>query len=176
MTILSGHDFAPLVRTFLHVSMLSQPDSSFRDTGISNSHQERCMGRSSYVRVRLAANFFLTMVGTNGAWEWRIFDVGGCRTTVGQLPGVPPIFISFSGMHGFLSSRTPTVGDPYIVRLGESHFFVIVIVFLCPVSCFDERLEEDSNVNRLEDSINLWRSICSSKLLSKTQLILFMNK
>lgn len=41
---------------------------------------------------------------------------------------------------------------------------------------FDQRLEEDSRVNRLEDSINLWTSICSSKLLAKTQLILFLNK
>ncbi len=44
------------------------------------------------------------------------------------------------------------------------------------MSCFDERLEEDGSVNRLEDSTILWQSICSSKLLAKTQLILFMNK
>ncbi|CAK5278367.1 unnamed protein product [Mycena citricolor] len=51
-----------------------------------------------------------------------------------------------------------------------------VIIFLCPVSCFDERLDEDSRVNRLEDSTLLWRAICTSKLLGKTQLILFLNK
>ncbi|KAJ7031623.1 heterotrimeric G protein alpha subunit [Mycena alexandri] len=51
-----------------------------------------------------------------------------------------------------------------------------VIIFLCPVSCFDERLDEDSRVNRLEDSTLLWRSICSSKLLTRTQMILFLNK
>lgn len=45
-----------------------------------------------------------------------------------------------------------------------------------PVSVFDQRLEEDSRVNRLEDSILLWTSICSSKLLARTQLILFLNK
>ena len=45
-----------------------------------------------------------------------------------------------------------------------------------PVSVFDQRLEEDNNVNRLDDSITLWTSICSSKLLAKTQLILFLNK
>ncbi|KAJ3503392.1 hypothetical protein NLJ89_g8458 [Agrocybe chaxingu] len=53
---------------------------------------------------------------------------------------------------------------------------VNVIIFLSPVSVFDQRLEEDPKVNRLEDSIILWTSICSSKLLSKTQLILFLNK
>lgn len=45
-----------------------------------------------------------------------------------------------------------------------------------PVSVFDQRLDEDPSVNRLEDSIILWTSICSSKLLAKTQLILFLNK
>jgi hypothetical protein len=45
-----------------------------------------------------------------------------------------------------------------------------------PVSVFDQRLEEDHSVNRLEDSIILWTSICASKLLAKTQLILFLNK
>ena len=45
-----------------------------------------------------------------------------------------------------------------------------------PVSVFDQRLEEDDSVNRLEDSLTLWTSVCSSKLLAKTQLILFLNK
>ncbi|KAG5644026.1 hypothetical protein DXG03_009241 [Asterophora parasitica] len=53
---------------------------------------------------------------------------------------------------------------------------VNVIIFLSPVSVFDQRLEEDPRVNRLEDSIILWTSICQSKLLAKTQLILFLNK
>jgi hypothetical protein len=45
-----------------------------------------------------------------------------------------------------------------------------------PVSVFDQYLEEDHSVNRLKDSITLWTSICSSKLLARTQLILFLNK
>lgn len=53
---------------------------------------------------------------------------------------------------------------------------VNAIIFLAPVSCFDERLIEDPSVNRLEDSFLLWRAICSSKLLSKVTLIMFLNK
>ncbi|KAF5313437.1 hypothetical protein D9611_008484 [Ephemerocybe angulata] len=82
--------------------------------------------------------------GKGSGWEWRIFDVGGCRTL--RSAWLP----YFEGVN--------------------------VIIFLSPVSVFDQRLEEDSRVNRLEDSILLWTSICSSKLLSKTQLILFLNK
>jgi len=50
------------------------------------------------------------------------------------------------------------------------------IIFLAPVSVFDQLLEEDPKVNRLEDSFILWKTICSSKLLATTQLILFLNK
>ncbi|KAF8841889.1 G-alpha-domain-containing protein [Paxillus ammoniavirescens] len=50
------------------------------------------------------------------------------------------------------------------------------IIFLCPISCFDEQLREDRRVNRLEDSYELWRSVCSSRLLSRAQIILFLNK
>ncbi|KIM89646.1 hypothetical protein PILCRDRAFT_812466 [Piloderma croceum F 1598] len=50
------------------------------------------------------------------------------------------------------------------------------IIFMAPISCFDETLEEDHRVNRIKDSILLWKAICSSKLLSKVQFILFLNK
>ncbi|KAA1472962.1 P-loop containing nucleoside triphosphate hydrolase protein [Dentipellis sp. KUC8613] len=53
---------------------------------------------------------------------------------------------------------------------------VNAIIFMAPISVFDEQLEEDHRVNRLEDSYILWKAVCSSKLLSKVQLILFLNK
>ncbi|TRM66873.1 guanine nucleotide binding protein, alpha subunit [Schizophyllum amplum] len=78
------------------------------------------------------------------AWEWCIYDVGGCRT---QRTAWLPFFENTN-----------------------------VIIFLCPMNVFDERLQEDSRVNRLEDSFLLWQSICSTKLLARTQLIMFLNK
>jgi len=50
------------------------------------------------------------------------------------------------------------------------------IIFLAPISCFDQVLEEDEKVNRLQDSFKLWTSIASNKLLGNTNLILFLNK
>lgn len=71
---------------------------------------------------------------------------------------------------------------PLTPRFKQRHawlpFFenINTILFLAPVSCFDERLEEDYRINRLEDSLLLWKSICSTRLLTKTQIILFLNK
>jgi guanine nucleotide-binding protein subunit alpha len=53
---------------------------------------------------------------------------------------------------------------------------VDAIIFLCPISCFDEHLREDRRVNRLQDSYLLWKSVCSSRILAKTEIILFLNK
>ncbi|KAH7925059.1 guanine nucleotide binding protein, alpha subunit [Leucogyrophana mollusca] len=53
---------------------------------------------------------------------------------------------------------------------------VNAVIFLAPISCFDEKLTEDPRVNRLEDSFILWKAVCSSKLLTNTTLIMFLNK
>ncbi|KIM75865.1 hypothetical protein PILCRDRAFT_662670 [Piloderma croceum F 1598] len=46
----------------------------------------------------------------------------------------------------------------------------LATIFLALISCFDEQLVEDRNVNRFEDSV-----VCSSPQLSQTASI-FMNK
>ncbi|KAG2749400.1 hypothetical protein P692DRAFT_20731961, partial [Suillus brevipes Sb2] len=50
------------------------------------------------------------------------------------------------------------------------------IIFLAPISCFDQVLQEDPSVNRSADSFLLWEAIVSDPLLKKTELILFLNK
>lgn len=44
---------------------------------------------------------------------------------------------------------------------------VNAIIFLAPISAFDQVLVEDKKVNRIEDSLLLFRSICANKLLGK---------
>jgi guanine nucleotide-binding protein subunit alpha len=53
---------------------------------------------------------------------------------------------------------------------------VEAIIFLAPISAFDQVLAEDPKVNRLEDSVLLWKGICQNKLLAKVDLVLFLNK
>ncbi|KAG7097830.1 hypothetical protein E1B28_005148 [Marasmius oreades] len=53
---------------------------------------------------------------------------------------------------------------------------VDAIIFLAPISGFDQVLAEDRTVNRLEDSVLLWRAVCSNKLLTNVDLVLFLNK
>lgn len=53
---------------------------------------------------------------------------------------------------------------------------VDAIIFLAPISGFDQVLAEDRSVNRLEDSVLLWKDVCSNKLLANVDLVLFLNK
>ncbi|EED85168.1 candidate G-protein alpha subunit [Postia placenta Mad-698-R] len=50
------------------------------------------------------------------------------------------------------------------------------IIFLAPISAFDQYLEEDPRTNRIDDSLQLFTSICSNKLLQKAALVLMLNK
>jgi guanine nucleotide-binding protein subunit alpha len=50
------------------------------------------------------------------------------------------------------------------------------IIFLAPISAFDQYLEEDPKTNRIDDSLQLFTSICSNKLLRDAHLVLLLNK
>jgi len=52
---------------------------------------------------------------------------------------------------------------------------VQAIIFLAPLS-FNQVLDEDKQVNRLEDSIYLWKEVCKNPLLARANIILFFNK
>ncbi|CAL1709080.1 unnamed protein product [Somion occarium] len=74
--------------------------------------------------------------------------------------------------------RVYDVGGQRSLRAAWAPYFddVNCILFLAPISAFDQVLEEDPTVNRLEDSVLLWKSIVSNKLLAATNIVLFLNK
>ncbi|RHZ82675.1 hypothetical protein Glove_106g5 [Diversispora epigaea] len=53
---------------------------------------------------------------------------------------------------------------------------VDAIIFMAAVSAFDQTLEEDIDVNRMTDSIQLFDTICNNPLMINTSVILFLNK
>ncbi|KAJ7928841.1 guanine nucleotide binding protein, alpha subunit [Mycena leptocephala] len=63
-------------------------------------------------------------------------------------------------------------------RAAWAQFFddVDVLIFLAPISAFNETLAETKNVNQLVESFELWRTICSASLLTSAGLILLCNK
>ncbi|KAF7323868.1 hypothetical protein MKEN_00608200 [Mycena kentingensis (nom. inval.)] len=83
-----------------------------------------------------------------------------------------------SGAETMRSWTVYDVGGSTSQRAAWAQFFddVHVIIFLAPISAFNETLAENHTVNRLADSLKLWRTICSNKLLVGVEFILFLNK
>ncbi|PFH48743.1 hypothetical protein AMATHDRAFT_64668 [Amanita thiersii Skay4041] len=65
---------------------------------------------------------------------------------------------------------------------GQRHSWVpyfddaTAIIFVAPISAFDQYLEEDPRTNRIDDSLQLFTQICSNRLLKSVHLVLFLNK
>ncbi|KAG6873913.1 hypothetical protein C0995_009693 [Termitomyces sp. Mi166 len=97
--------------------------------------------------------------GRDRGTEWRIVDVGGSRSQVGAL---------------HIKSLLDDL--PSTSTFSERHGLLDAIIFLAPISGFDQVLAEDRSVNRLEDSVLLWKAVCSNKLLANVDLVLFLNK
>jgi len=53
---------------------------------------------------------------------------------------------------------------------------VSALLFVVAVSEFDQRLFEDSNINRFEESLRIWTEVITMKEFSEKMFILFLNK
>ncbi|KDN34613.1 hypothetical protein RSAG8_12312, partial [Rhizoctonia solani AG-8 WAC10335] len=70
------------------------------------------------------------------------------------------------------------VGGARSQRLRWAPYFQTVnaIIFLAPISPFNQTLAEDPRMNRVKDSLLLWQEICKNKVLKKVSIVLFLNK
>ncbi|KZT03259.1 G-protein alpha subunit [Laetiporus sulphureus 93-53] len=136
------------------------------------------MLRKRKLRMEATSGFFLNDVERIAARDYEPSDDDVVRARLRTL-GVQEYKIKFE--------KGPAAGSEWCLydvggsRTQRAAWFPYfddcdAIIFLAPVNCFDERLAEDRKVNRLEDSYLWWKLVCSSKLLARTEIILFLNK
>ncbi|KAI9493786.1 guanine nucleotide binding protein, alpha subunit [Zychaea mexicana] len=79
---------------------------------------------------------------------------------------------------GELTYRMFDVGGQRSERKKWIHCFenVTAIIFLVAISEYDQVLIEDETVNRMQEALTLFDSICNSRWFVKTSVILFLNK
>ncbi|KAK0551876.1 guanine nucleotide-binding protein subunit alpha [Tilletia horrida] len=79
---------------------------------------------------------------------------------------------------GELHYRLFDVGGQRSERKKWIHCFenVTAIIFLVAISEYDQLLYEDGNVNRMQEALTLFDSICNSRWFTRTSIILFLNK
>ncbi|KAG5641747.1 hypothetical protein DXG03_004292 [Asterophora parasitica] len=144
--------------------------------------------RRRRIRMEDSAGFFLNDLDRIATRNYEPSDDDIVRARL-RTTGIQEYKIHFGKDTSFLSNvgLQPDFGQEWILYdVGGSRtarnawlpYFEAVnaCIFLAPISCFDERLLEDPRVNRLEDSFLLWKAVCSSKILAKSTMILFLNK
>lgn len=79
---------------------------------------------------------------------------------------------------GELTYKLFDVGGQRSERKKWIHCFenVTALVFLVALSEYDQMLYEDESVNRMQEALTLFDSICNSRWFIKTSIILFLNK
>ncbi|KAI9256903.1 guanine nucleotide-binding protein subunit alpha [Sporodiniella umbellata] len=79
---------------------------------------------------------------------------------------------------GDLTYRMFDVGGQRSERKKWIHCFenVTAIIFLVAISEYDQVLIEDETVNRMQEALTLFDSICNSRWFVRTSIILFLNK
>ncbi|KAG8744141.1 hypothetical protein FRC10_010710 [Ceratobasidium sp. 414] len=86
---------------------------------------------------------------------------------------------TYPGSRGGLCNwRLYDVGGARSQRAQWAPYFedATAIIFLAPISAYDQYLEEDPRTNRIDDSLQLWTQITSSPMLKLVHLVLFLNK
>ncbi|KAI0635292.1 G-alpha-domain-containing protein [Trametes polyzona] len=136
--------------------------------------------RSQGIRLEDMPGFFLDSLERVTHPKYIPSDEDILRARLKTLGVSEHRFTVREGLTGGISRdlRIYDVGGQRSLRAAWAPFFddMNAILFLAPLSGFDQVLAEDESVNRLEDSVLLWKSICSNPLLGKTNLILFLNK
>ncbi|PIL25815.1 hypothetical protein GSI_11568 [Ganoderma sinense ZZ0214-1] len=130
------------------------------------------------IRMETTPGFFLNDIDRIASRDYEPSDDDVVRARLRTL-GVQEHKIKFaSGPAAGSEWCIYDVGGSRTQRIAWYPYFddCDAIIFLAPISCFDERLVEDRRINRLEDSFMLWKAVVSSKLLAKTSVVLFLNK
>ncbi|KDN43689.1 G-alpha-domain-containing protein [Tilletiaria anomala UBC 951] len=75
--------------------------------------------------------------------------------------------------------RVYDVGGDRSQRIAWAPFLgdqVRAVIFMAPVGAYDQRLQEDASVNRVQDSLDLFWQVATSPLLLSASVVLLLNK
>ncbi|KAG2136532.1 guanine nucleotide binding protein, alpha subunit [Suillus bovinus] len=134
--------------------------------------------REKRIRVEEGSGFFLDEISRITALRYFPSDQDVLKARLKTTGVVEHSFSIPDSQRRFTTWKIYDVGGARNQRHAWAPYFedVNAIIFLAPISAFDQVLAEDPEVNRLEDSLQLWKSVVSNKLLAHVSIILFLNK
>ncbi|OLL23030.1 Guanine nucleotide-binding protein subunit alpha [Neolecta irregularis DAH-3] len=134
---------------------------------------QECFKRSREYQLNDSAKYYFDSVDRIAAFDYLPTDQDVLRSRVKTTGITETTFII-----GELTYRMFDVGGQRSERKKWIHCFenVTCILFLVAISEYDQRLLEDETVNRMQEALTLFDSICNSRWFVKTSVILFLNK
>ncbi|KAJ3193738.1 guanine nucleotide-binding protein subunit alpha [Irineochytrium annulatum] len=140
----------------------------WRDEGV-----RWCFGRSREFQLNDSAPYYFDSIDRIARRDYLPSDQDVLRSRV-KTTGI----IETTFHIGDLVYRLYDVGGQRSERKKWIHCFenVTSIIFLVAISEYDQVLVEDETVNRMQEALTLFDSICNSRWFVKTSIILFLNK
>ncbi|KAF9444429.1 G-alpha-domain-containing protein [Macrolepiota fuliginosa MF-IS2] len=130
------------------------------------------------LRLEESSGFYLDEISRITAKKYIPTDADVLKARLKTTGVVEHTFVINTGHSKGVQWRVHDVGGARNQRQAWAPYFddVNAIIFLAPISAFDQVLAEDPRINRLEDSLLLWKSLVSNPLLAKVNIVLFLNK
>lgn len=139
----------------------------------SDAGVRKCFERSREFQLNDSAQYYFDAIERIGAPVYLPSDQDVLRSRV-KTTGITETTFQIDQ----LKYRMFDVGGQRSERKKWIHCFenVTAIVFLVALSEYDQQLYEDESVNRMQESLVLFDSICNSRWFVRTSIILFLNK
>ncbi|KAI9505923.1 guanine nucleotide-binding protein subunit alpha [Coemansia sp. RSA 1358] len=139
----------------------------------SDGGVRECFRRSNEFQLNDSASYYFDSIGRICQEGYLPTDQDVLRSRV-KTTGINETIFRV----GELTYRMLDVGGQRSERKKWIHCFenVTAILFLVAISEYDQVLIEDDTVNRMQEALTLFDSICNSRWFVKTSIILFLNK
>lgn len=140
----------------------------WNDNGVKS-----CFARAREYQLNDSAGYYLSELDRIGASDYCPTEQDVLRTRV-KTTGIIETQFFIKDLH----FRLFDVGGQRSERKKWIHCFegVTAIIFCVALSAYDLVLAEDGVTNRMEESLQIFDSICNSQWFTKTSIILFLNK
>ncbi|KAG0768190.1 hypothetical protein G6F57_002601 [Rhizopus arrhizus] len=159
---------APPQTDYLGSELVDAIYSLWGDPGV-----QECVSRANEFQLNDSARYYFDSILRIGQPSYMPSDQDVLRSRVKSTGITETTFVIDS-----LTYRMFDVGGQRSERKKWIHCFenVTALMFLVAISEYDQVLFEDASVNRLQESLTLFDSICNSRWFIKTSIILFLNK
>ncbi|KAG8905907.1 hypothetical protein FRB99_007987 [Tulasnella sp. 403] len=164
---------AEIIRQVANLLVLSHEDV----TALYNHPAVKLLVKKRKLRLEESSIHFLANLQRIAVAEYSPSDDDILRARLRTM-GVVEHYFEIPSSNKVYGWRLYDVGGARGQRPSWVPYFedATAIIFLAPISAFDQYLEEDQRTNRVDDSLQLFTLICSSPLLKNCHLVLFLNK